>query len=99
MALHTEPRDLFEAAARQRVLVVACRPCGHSFRFDPHELWWHFERKGWDQSLRSIGWRFRCTGCGRRRVSIKLDYGASEESRFPLPCPTDWKRAISRYRA
>lgn len=99
MALHTEPRDIFEAAARQRVIKVVCSPCGHEFRFDPHELWWHFERKGWDQWLNRIAWRFRCTSCGARKARIELTSGASTRSAMPLPGAYEWKRAINRYRA
>ena len=39
---------IFEAAAWQYGIRATCRGCRHASVFDPHALWWLFERKGWD---------------------------------------------------
>jgi hypothetical protein len=99
MALYTDPRDVFEAAARQYSVRVTCTNCQHSLVFDPHELWWHFERKGWDQNFRRCGERFRCSVCLRRSPAFELTRDEPERHRFPMPSPHEWKHAINRYRA
>lgn len=39
--------NLFEAAVWHKAIKVTCG-CGHAVTYDPHGLWWLFERKGWD---------------------------------------------------
>lgn len=99
MALHTDPRDIFEAAARQWAVRVTCRSCQHSLIFDPHELWWHFEQKGWDQNFQRCGERFRCSVCRRRSPNFELTRNPPVKNRLAMPSTHEWKRAINRYRA
>jgi hypothetical protein len=54
--------SLLEAALWHYAIKVACR-CGHAAAFNPHGLWWHFERRGWDDKLRLIPARFWCRAC------------------------------------
>src|SRR3546814_3770315 len=60
------PTNLFEAAAWRRGVKPVCR-CGHSAVFDPHCLWWRFERRGWDERLEKALARFWCICCKWRR--------------------------------
>lgn len=99
MALHTEPRDVFEAAARQHAVKVTCWNCKRTKVFDPHALWWLFERKGWNQSFKMIAERFRCQGCKRRGAAIELVREQPTGAQPVMPDQFEWKRAISRYRA
>jgi hypothetical protein len=45
-----EPTSLTDAAAPRLVVRPVCR-CGHNMTFDPHGLWWHFHKRGWDDRL------------------------------------------------
>ena len=99
MAEYYDPRSVFEAAAFQYTLRVTCSGCQHSRVFDPHALWWLFERKGWDQDLKIIPKRFRCQSCTRHRWTfIELTRDEPDEGGPPMPDPRRWKRAVSRYR-
>src|SRR3546814_1180914 len=50
---------IFEAAAWHYALKPVCR-CGHSATFNPHGLWWHFQKRHWDDNLRDARRRFWC---------------------------------------
>jgi hypothetical protein len=92
-----------EAAAWQKAVRPVCR-CGHSSTFNPHGLWWYFERKGWDSNFYCARERFACRECrkaGRPRqrpVRIETAAMTGGEYAFPLPDERIWKRAISRFR-
>ncbi|MBB6123608.1 hypothetical protein FHS92_001315 [Sphingobium subterraneum] len=46
--------------------------CGHSVKFEPHGLWWHFERRGWDDGLVAARNRFWCHICrSQKRVKVR----------------------------
>jgi len=98
MALHTDPQRIFEAAARQYAVRATCPQCKHSAIFDPHALWWLFERHGWDQRLWKCGARFRCVICKRRGCTIDLVQALPTIDDLPLPDARTWKRAVNRYR-
>ena len=42
--------DLFDVACRHHTVKVSCQ-CGNVGIFDPHALWYLFERKGWTDRL------------------------------------------------
>lgn len=98
-----EPTCVLEAATFHRSILVACS-CGHSGRFEAHGLWWHFERRGWDDALSAASRRFWCRKCAshlRRKVRPeKVETVPWSEGDFELPWPDErtWKKAVSRLR-
>ncbi|GLT00148.1 hypothetical protein GCM10007897_15320 [Sphingobium jiangsuense] len=94
--------NLFEAAAWHYTVKVICR-CEHSATFDPHGLWYHFHRLGWDDDLKRACKCFWCRPCahrfGRRVRPIRIEL-VREPPQISLPLPTDreWKRIVSRWR-
>lgn len=101
-----EATNLFEAAAWQYAVRVTCGRCGHSAVFDPHALWWLFERKRWNDSLPAAARRFACMDCrshGRREpkglAGISLVDDQPTTTDLPLPPEREWKRAINRFRS
>lgn len=98
--------NLFDAAAWQYAVRVSCGWCGHTAVFDPHAIWWHFQRKGWDDSLPSAAGRFACIPCRRNwqneakgTAKIKLVQEEPTIDSLPLPPENEWKRAINRFRS
>lgn len=98
------PTNLFEAAAWRRGVKPVCR-CGHSAVFDPHCLWWRFERRGWDDRLEKALARFWCIRCkwrtGKRVRPARFDLVAQSVSDIVLEFPPEheWKRAVRRFRS
>ena len=45
--------SLFDVACRHHTVQVSCA-CGNVGIFDPHALWWLFERKGWNDKLPAV---------------------------------------------
>jgi hypothetical protein len=95
--------NIFEAAAWQKAVRVTCR-CGHAVTFDPHGLWWLFERKGWDVRFAEARRRFRCGRCFyERRHKVRPTaieaVSASPEVVLPMPPAHEWRRALSRFRS
>ncbi|GAA0326075.1 hypothetical protein GCM10009087_40490 [Sphingomonas oligophenolica] len=91
---------IFEAAAFQYAIKARCCRCGHSNILDPHALWWHFERKGWDNRLTKAAARFRCLRCPvSTRVELTLVREEATLDRLPMPDIGTWKRAINRFRS
>jgi hypothetical protein len=94
--------NLFEAAAWHKAIKVTCR-CGHTVTFDPHGLWWLFERKGWDMRFGKMREHFACMVCRDERPSagrpIRVEPvdGAADVS-LPMPPEREWKRALTRFR-
>ena len=94
--------NLFEAAAWHKALCVTCS-CGHSATFDPHGLWWLFERKGWNMRLADARRHFICSACnnagrmGMRAARIEA-VGGTGSIRLPMPDEREWKSALSRFR-
>lgn len=97
------PTCILEAATLGKSVVPICR-CGHSARFEPHGLWWYFERRGWDDRLSAARLRFWCRLCGSQRrdrvrpVQLKLISWASGDLELPWPDERIWKRAVARLR-
>lgn len=94
---------IFEAACFHKSVLVECG-CGHSACFQPHGLWWLFERRGWSDEFRDMPERFYCTRClGKlqRRVRPGKIVPIERQATITLPMPDEyeWKRALSRYRS
>ena len=97
------PTSLFDAATFHQSVMPVCR-CGHSIRFEAVGLWWHFERRGWDDRLAAARRRFWCTAC-RSRTKHKVRAARLEvidwtETDICLPSPDErtWKRIMRRVR-
>lgn len=89
--------SIFEAAAFQYTIRATCS-CGHSAVFQPHALWWQFQRKGWPDKLAQARQRFRCLRCGRRSPRVETGSDAVTRDVYPLPPDVEWKRAVNRFR-
>jgi len=98
-----EPTCILEAATLRKSVMPRCK-CGHSARFEPHGLWWHFERRRWDDRLSEARLRFWCLVCGsQRRLKVRpqrLELVPWAAGDFELPWPDERasKRAIARLR-
>jgi hypothetical protein len=94
---------ILEAATLHRSVMPVCA-CGHCARFEAHGLWWHFARRGWDDSLSCARARFWCRMCAssqRRKVRPdRLDLVPWQAGDLELPWPDEqvWKRAAARLR-
>jgi hypothetical protein len=92
--------NLLEAAALRQAVRPVCK-CGHATSFDPFGLWWHYERRGWDDQLRAVRKRFWCIKCRslhkRKLEPARLDLVGRTGADFVLPLPPEdvWKR-VSR---
>jgi len=98
-----EPTTIFEAAAYHRKIRVVCGDCGHAAVYDPHQLWWLFEQRGWVGIFPDAAKRFWCRACGARlgrRVKRALIELTETDPTINLPFPQEsaWKRAINRHR-
>lgn len=96
--------NIFEAAAWHYTIKPVCGRCGHHELFDPHGLWWLFERKGWDDRLGVAARRFRCIPCLTKRnervKQAKLYLVKDVPTRtLPLPDEREWKRAVNGFRS
>ncbi|MDE1914763.1 MAG: hypothetical protein KGJ57_17310 [Sphingomonadales bacterium] len=91
------PTHLLDAAGLGYAIKPVCE-CGHSVAFDPMGLWWHFERRGWDDHLPKVRLRFWCVMCRsklRRKVRpIRLEVVDISSNDFTLPRPDErtWKK-------
>lgn len=97
-----EPTRIFEAAAWHYALRVRCE-CGNNAVFDPHALWWRFQRARWDDRFTKAIDRFYCRQCWER-FCRKVRPGVLETCRdattvlMPMPDEREWKRVLSRFR-
>jgi hypothetical protein len=96
---------LFEAAAWHYGVQPVCDRCGPGSIFHPHSLWWHFERRGWDDSLNAARAHFWCLKCGARlgkRIRPgRLDLVPETDTMICLEMPSagEWKKAVNRFRS
>ena len=94
-------RDLFDAAAQHHTIKVSCR-CGNVGIFDPHALWYLFERRGWRDHLPEVRKRMRCLQCyyaKRKRTLATLELSDEHHTRqLPMPDIIEWKRQLRRRR-
>jgi len=95
--------DLFDAAVRHRTIRLDCPRCKRVAIFDPHAVWWLFERKRWPGGLRDVGRHFYCSHC-RNRAELRVRPQVSLSEQHPtslamaMPDEREWKRALSRRR-
>jgi len=94
-------RDLFDAAVRHNTIKVSCK-CGNVGIFDPHALWYLFERRGWRDHLPEVRKRMRCLQClyaKRPRTLATLDLCRDNPTRqLRMPDIHEWKRQLRRRR-
>ena len=94
-------QDLFDAAVRHHTIKVSCG-CGNVGIFDPHALWYLFERKGWNDKLSAVRKRMRCLQCyaaKRKRTLAALELCDENHTRqLPMPDLIEWKRQLRRRR-
>src|SRR3546814_11620206 len=92
---------IFEAAAWHYALKPVCR-CGHSATFNPHGLWWHFQKRHWDDNLRDARRRFWCRQCafnsGRRVRPLRIELVAESDAdiRLEMPCTRPEERRVGK---
>ncbi|EJU13636.1 hypothetical protein LH128_07722 [Sphingomonas sp. LH128] len=97
------PTCLFEAGTLGGSVLLTCK-CGHTARFHAPPLWWHFQRRHWDDGFVEARKRFWCRVCGSRlraRVRpISIEGAVSMPGDFELPWPDErtWKAACRRVR-
>lgn len=95
---------LFEAAAWHYAVKPVCR-CSHFATFNPHGLWWYFEKRRLDDRLLRVQKYFWCRKCGERigqRIRpVRIDLVAETDTDICLALPpmNEWKRAVSRFRS
>ncbi|MCR5872273.1 MULTISPECIES: hypothetical protein [unclassified Sphingomonas] len=96
-----QPTNLFECAAWHIAIQVICRrpQCRRVAVFDPHQLWWLFERKHWDMRLGEVNRKLRCSACKAGGTMSLLRGEAKATVSLPWPDEREWKRAVSRFRA
>lgn len=99
------PHCLYELAMRRLTLQLRCRRCAHSVTFDPHALWWLFERKGWDQRLKAVGDRFHCQECAKlgrmppSRPTVDITDHDPTDTTLRRPPMLEWTKAVRRRRS
>ena len=96
--------DLFDAAVRHMTVQLRCPRCGWTAHFDPHAMWWLFERKGWNDRISQVVAHFYCDACRARggapvrpRIAL-LDVSVPIDARLEMPTEQVWKRMLSRRR-
>ena len=99
-------RHITDCALFHENLRVKCRGCSNEKIFSGYALWWLFHRKGWDDSLKIAGRRFRCIRCsyaakgrGRSAVDLSLTRKEATGPQPPMPDERDWKRLVNRTRS
>lgn len=97
------PTCLVEAAAWHKAVRPVCR-CGHAASFNPHGLWWHFTKRGWNEHLSQASKRFWClicryrTGTKVKPARIDLVAEADSDTQLPLPPREIWRKQVQRMR-
>lgn len=89
---------ILECAAYQYTVRATCLKCGHREVFQPHALWWRFERKGWDMRFKRASDRFRCLRCGQSGARLEACRDPVTRDKLPLPPDREWKRQVNRMR-
>jgi len=96
------PDCLLEAASWRYTVKIACS-CGHAAFYEPHALWWLYDRKGWNGNFREMQRRYFCSHCYQRtskRVHPRISAEGQEEPTVGLPLPPkdEWNKAKRRFR-
>ena len=99
-------RYITDCALFHENIRVRCRRCGRSKIFSGYALWWLFERKRWDDSLKIAGRRFRCSNlrcasAARGRLGVELTVTRDDPTgpQPSLPDERAWKRLVNRNRS
>lgn len=99
-------RHITDCALFHENVRVQCRRCRAEKIFSGYALWWLFEKRGWDDSLRSARRRFRCVRCsydpknrGRAAVELSLTRDEATGPQPPMPDEREWKRLVNRQRS
>lgn len=92
---------IFDAAVRHQTIKVSCQ-CGNVGIFDPHALWYLFQRRNWSERLPDVRKRMRCLQCyyaKRKRTLPTLEISDDNHTRqLPMPQIGEWKRELRRRR-
>jgi hypothetical protein len=97
------PTDQFEAAVWFASIRIARWRCPNVALIETAGLWWHFARRGWDDSLRGAPGHFYCRVCLRVRA-VKVRPWTIEPvvdqpiMVLPLPPDRELKRRMSRFK-
>ncbi|MET3438068.1 hypothetical protein [Sphingomonas sp. 1185] len=83
---------------------MTCPRCRHVRVLDAMPLWWHFQRRGWDDTLSSVRQRLHCAACLSRdgcvlRPHLAVGRDPPTGEQLPYPDTATWKRLVSRYRS
>ncbi|HEY1124752.1 MAG TPA: hypothetical protein VGE65_03900 [Sphingobium sp.] len=98
------PSNFLDAAAWGYSIRVDCGRCSHMAIFDAPKLWWHFQRKGWEDTRWAAGVHFFCTKCAAKlrgrvrpgkisyvKLTPTVEYGVA-------PPQLEQKRALNRFK-
>ncbi len=91
-------RDLFDAATHAYSVRLTCAACGHRRVFDPHGLWYLFDRRGWTDWLKDVRARCVCSQCGARQPRLELVREPETGEKLPMPSEHRWKQELRRRR-
>lgn len=97
-------RTLTDLALRKWHVRLTCPTCGTVRVMSGAGLWYLFDRKHWNDDLRSARQRLYCALCfANRRVKIRPRIDKTHEGptgpKLPDPSDHDWKKLIARYRS
>lgn len=99
-------RHITDCALFHENVRVTCRRCGNTKVFSGYALWWLFHKRGWDDSLRNAGRRFRCIACsydvkkvGRTSAELTITRDKDTGPQPPMPDEREWKRLVNRQRS
>ena len=92
------PNTLFECAAWHYSVVAICRRCARETIFDPHALWWLFQRRHWSDHFNDATRRFKCSKC-KAGAFVTWSRNKEPNAHLPMPPEAEWKRAINRFRS
>jgi hypothetical protein len=98
-------RHVVECALHRRNIKLTCKRCRYFRIFQPHGLWWLFERRRWDDALQVVPSRFWCSRCAMvapkkiKNPALELTRDAPTGEPLPMPEERAWKKIVSRYRS
>jgi hypothetical protein len=93
------PDSLFESACWFYQVCVLCRPCGHRAVFDPYQLWYRFHRRGWEDHIRHVRTRLKCSKCSAKDVVVQFEKNRQPTVVLPMPPEREWQRMVKRFRS
>jgi hypothetical protein len=95
---------LFALAVAHWNVSITCRDCQQRRVFEGHQLWWLFQRRGWNEHISAVPLRFYCKTCWSRNCRKGPRPKCERTKDLPdqmLEWPSDreWKRAVTLYRS